>query len=278
MEEGGGGRNGTLLGTEGEALKGREGEYKWRWEEEEKESKLVAGISLDDEKGAEGRGQWAEDIKNAKRGASVEREKDHTVINLTPPLNAHQLWEAADIPVIQIVTRSPNPPSSHGHVVSASERPASTLPRAEVRTVSHGLRQLWEREMLHSEDVNSVAQPERPSKTPTEAPNGPQVGATAEGLKAEGTHFARESDGSKKGEQVEVREVKPGSPPLKRNQASPQQQNRGSKNKYVTESKEKKRTDNRTPNVPNRKQDMPPTHFPYFLDDYCPPECACYGR
>ncbi|XP_069571881.1 podocan [Brachyistius frenatus] len=22
----------------------------------------------------------------------------------------------------------------------------------------------------------------------------------------------------------------------------------------------------------------PPTHFPYFTDNYCPPECACYGR
>lgn len=295
VEEGGGGRNRTLPGTEGEALKGREGEYKWRREEEEKESKLVAGISLDDEKGAEGRGKWEEDIKNAKRGGSVERQKDHAVINnLTPPLNAPRLWEAADIPVIQIVTGSPNPPSSHRHVVSASERPASPVPRAEGRTGSpalaepgHGLRQLRERETLHSEDVHSVAQPEIPSKAQTEAPNGPQDGPTAEGLKAEGTGFARESGGSKKVEQVEVRKIKPGSPPLrerelqstgKRNQASPRQQNRGSKNKYVTESKEKKRTDNRTPNIPNRKQDIRPTHFPYFLDDYCPPECACYGR
>lgn len=291
VEEGGDGRNRTLPEMEGEALKGRDGGYKWR-REEEKESKLVAGISLDDEKGAEGRGKY---IKNVKRGGSVEREKDHAVINnLTPPLNAPQLWEAADIPVIQIVTRSPNPPSSHRHVVSASEGPASPVPRAEVRTGSptlaepgHGLRQLRERETLHSEDVNSVARPEFPSKTQTEAPNVPQVGSTDEGLKAEGTNFARESGGSKKVEQVEVRKIKPGSPPLrerefkstgKRNQASPQQQNRGGKNRYVTESKEKKRTDNRTPNVHNRKQDIPPTHFPYFLDDYCPPECACYGR
>ncbi|TDG96645.1 hypothetical protein EPR50_G00230940 [Perca flavescens] len=27
-----------------------------------------------------------------------------------------------------------------------------------------------------------------------------------------------------------------------------------------------------------KKKGITPTHFPYFKDDYCPPECACYGR
>lgn len=45
--------------------------------------------------------------------------------------------------------------------------------------------------------------------------------------------------------------------------------NRSSGNKKMNKAQEKKREkDNRTA----------PTYFPYFMDDYCPPECACYGR
>lgn len=43
--------------------------------------------------------------------------------------------------------------------------------------------------------------------------------------------------------------------------------------------KEKKRKkDNRTQKLANTEEVAAPTQFPYFLDDYCPPECACYGR
>lgn len=45
--------------------------------------------------------------------------------------------------------------------------------------------------------------------------------------------------------------------------------NTSSGNKKMIKAQEKKRKkDNRTT----------PTYFPYFMDDYCPPECACYGR
>uniref|UniRef100_A0A8C4IUS8 Wu:fc23c09 n=2 Tax=Dicentrarchus labrax TaxID=13489 RepID=A0A8C4IUS8_DICLA len=51
--------------------------------------------------------------------------------------------------------------------------------------------------------------------------------------------------------------------------------NRSSKNKTIKKSKEKKRKkDNKT----QKKKVIVPTHFPYFEDNYCPPECACYGR
>lgn len=292
VEERGDGRNDTLPKMGEEVLRHKDGEDREkREEEEEKESKLVAGISPDDEKGAEDGEKSVEDIKNAKQEGSVEREKeDHaTINNLTPPLNAPQLWEASEI-----ITRSPNPPSSRRHVVSASEGPASPASPGEVRSGSpvpaealqqpgHGLGQ-------HSEDVNRVSQAEIyefPSKKQTEAPKMSQVGAMANPFKAKGANFTRNSSGDKKVEEVEVRKLNPGWSPLrervlkstgKRNQTSPQQQNRGSKHKNMTGSREKKKMDNRTPNVPIRKQDTPPTHFPYFLDDYCPPECACYGR
>lgn len=40
----------------------------------------------------------------------------------------------------------------------------------------------------------------------------------------------------------------------------------------------KKKNDNRTQKRAKVEKVAAPTHFPYFLDDYCPPECACYGR
>uniref|UniRef100_A0A3B5M427 Wu:fc23c09 n=1 Tax=Xiphophorus couchianus TaxID=32473 RepID=A0A3B5M427_9TELE len=45
-------------------------------------------------------------------------------------------------------------------------------------------------------------------------------------------------------------------------------------------SKEKKRrNDNKTWKPQEGKNKIPPpTLFPYFMDDYCPPVCACYGR
>ena len=57
--------------------------------------------------------------------------------------------------------------------------------------------------------------------------------------------------------------------------------NRSSKNKTVRKSKDRKRKkDNKTKKNPSgrKKKVTAPTHFPYFLDNYCPPECACYGR
>ncbi|XP_049892684.1 extracellular matrix protein 2 [Epinephelus moara] len=56
--------------------------------------------------------------------------------------------------------------------------------------------------------------------------------------------------------------------------------NRSSKNKTIKKSKEKKRKkDNKTQKPSERKKKViAPTHFPYFKDNYCPPECACYGR
>lgn len=292
VEERGDGRNDTLPKIGEEVLRHKDGEDRQKpEEEEEKESKLVAGISPDDEKGAKNGEKSVEGIKNAKQEGSVEREReDHAAINnLTPPLNAPQLWEASEI-----ITRSPNPPSSRHHVISAPEGPASPASPGEVRSGSPVLTEARQQPgdglSQHSEDVNRVSQAETyefPNKKQTEAPKMPQVGSMADPLKAKGANFTKTSSGDKKVEKVEVRKLKPGWSPLrervlkstgKQNQTTPQQQNRGSKHKNMNGSREKKKMDNRTSNVPNRKQDTPPTHFPYFLDDYCPPECACYGR
>ncbi|XP_060934813.1 wu:fc23c09 [Limanda limanda] len=60
----------------------------------------------------------------------------------------------------------------------------------------------------------------------------------------------------------------------------PKKINRSSKNKTVRKSKDKKRKNNKSNKNPSerKKKVTAPTPFPYFLDNYCPPECACYGR
>lgn len=252
-------------------------------QEEEEESKLVAGISLDHEKATEGRGNEAEGIRNAKHEASLEREQgDRTAINnLTPPLKTSQ------IPLIQIITKTPDPPSSP-RSPSVSEVPASEAPPGEESSFLAFLG-------LPSEKVNSVVQPEKDEIQPTmrtEAPKASQVEFTNQYLKAE-ANFTGESSGNKRVEQVELWKTKAETSPLeegafksteKQNAASLSQlqqgkpQNRDSKRKKVPEPKEKSKMENRAPKVPKRKENFPPTRFPYFLDDYCPPECACYGR
>ncbi|XP_026183175.1 decorin [Mastacembelus armatus] len=56
----------------------------------------------------------------------------------------------------------------------------------------------------------------------------------------------------------------------------PRQTNKSSKSRTNKKSKEKQRKmDNRT-QKPSEKMEV--TTLPYFTDNYCPPECACYGR
>ncbi|XP_020509323.2 wu:fc23c09 [Labrus bergylta] len=63
-------------------------------------------------------------------------------------------------------------------------------------------------------------------------------------------------------------------------QTSSQTPTKMNKTKTTKKSKEKKKKDNKTqkPMKKKKKEIMAPTHFPYFMDNYCPPECACYGR
>ncbi|XP_023140513.2 uncharacterized protein LOC111578137 [Amphiprion ocellaris] len=56
----------------------------------------------------------------------------------------------------------------------------------------------------------------------------------------------------------------------------PTKSNKSGKNKTIKKSKEKKRKkDNKTQ---KKKAIQPTTPSPYFMNNYCPPECACYGR
>ncbi|XP_038150096.1 uncharacterized protein LOC119789328 isoform X2 [Cyprinodon tularosa] len=53
---------------------------------------------------------------------------------------------------------------------------------------------------------------------------------------------------------------------------------KSSRNKKKSK-KKKRRKENKTPTPQETMKKIPPAvYFPYFMDDYCPPECACYGR
>uniref|UniRef100_UPI003AAC9C14 podocan n=1 Tax=Centroberyx gerrardi TaxID=166262 RepID=UPI003AAC9C14 len=56
--------------------------------------------------------------------------------------------------------------------------------------------------------------------------------------------------------------------------------NKSYKNKKSKKSKVKKgKKGNKTKKPSEEKEETAkPTYFPYFKDNYCPPECACYGR
>uniref|UniRef100_A0A8C6KRY0 Wu:fc23c09 n=1 Tax=Nothobranchius furzeri TaxID=105023 RepID=A0A8C6KRY0_NOTFU len=56
----------------------------------------------------------------------------------------------------------------------------------------------------------------------------------------------------------------------------PRKTNKGSKNR--TRKKQKKQTTDNKTQKPQKEKKNTPVYFPFFKDDYCPPECACYGR
>ncbi|XP_076577763.1 podocan [Chaetodon auriga] len=66
--------------------------------------------------------------------------------------------------------------------------------------------------------------------------------------------------------------------PAKTPSGRPIKINKSSKNKTIKTSKEKKRKKDNKTKRPSEKKEVTPTYFPYFMDNYCPPECACYGR
>lgn len=267
-------RNGKEPKLEREILKDTSNKDKEK-QEEEKESKLVAGISLDHKQGFERRGKEVEDFENAKHKAPVEREgADRTAMNtLTPALNTTQLWETSEIP----------------------ERPSLPAPAEVLQQPGRGLARLRGSLGLHSQEVSTVVRPEKYAFLPimlTEAPKASRLQSINQYMKAE-SNFTVETKGNKHVDPTALWKTKAQTSLLteqafksteEQNAAtlSPfqqgQPQKRGSKSNKVAEPKESKKTDKRTPKVPKRKkQNFPPTHFPYFLDDYCPPECACYG-
>ncbi|XP_074481504.1 uncharacterized protein LOC141761787 [Sebastes fasciatus] len=318
--------------------------------EEERESRLVAGINLHEETGGE---KTVNQENVEEKGGNGEKE-DHVVISdLTPPFSSHQLGGELVIPAtIQIITESQNPLSSpppvHYHNVPQSQVsshpptpslsspttinhiPVSTVLPGEARSVllledllTEVLQSHPEQNELEaktsSEDVmvkHILFKPARQDlqTTVVQPEYIPEVGAATPKPKEAITKDSNELNRTpKSNENNPTAELKPNmtrpktvklmenDTKLSARQNPPQPQltkpsarprltstaktssnrspkiNRSSKNNTIKKEKKRKKN-NKTQKPPEKKKVITPTHFPYFKNDYCPPECACYGR
>ncbi|XP_034529667.1 extracellular matrix protein 2 [Notolabrus celidotus] len=328
-----------------------------REEEEEREGRLVAGITpREKEVGNEERKEGAdegENIKSANRKELKEREEeDHTVVrNLTPPLSTSS---ASLQPPPVLLTPTSQPLTSFSRVYpqassppltpDPSESPALTVDPDVKRSIllledllsqvfhSPGpghqlqLNELEEKPDIEDAMVKSLLfKPAWKEETTSERNKKedefiPKVHAATPKTKTEPKDSKEPRPALRITEENNPR-VKPvqglnkinitkptGEPQLvendtkvsvKRNKASPppsrpsvKQQpttktktasnrpTKSGKNKTMKTSKDKKKKkDNKTQKTPQKKKEViTPTYFPYFMDNYCPQECACYGR
>uniref|UniRef100_A0A8C2XR73 Wu:fc23c09 n=1 Tax=Cyclopterus lumpus TaxID=8103 RepID=A0A8C2XR73_CYCLU len=315
--------------------------------EEERESRLVAGIILHE--ATQGENILTSNQGNVKEKGGNGGKEDHTVVSdLTPPLSTSStpLGEELMIPAtIQIITQSQNPagspPPVHHHNVPQSQvssRPPSAyttvsplffppsaappnptaLNHMSVSTELPGeANELEVKAGPVLEDVtvkNVLFKPARPElQTTVVQPkyvteyipkvqvatfitrelnpmtksneNNPTVGLkpsvtqpkTVQLMENDTNLTARRNKASPPQPQLFKASAGPQLTTAKAPSTRPTKLNRSSQNKTIKKSKEKKRKrDNKTPK--KEKKGTRPTPFPYFKDNYCPPECACYGR
>lgn len=326
--------------------------------EEERESKLVAGISLyresrgdgEDEKTSTGRKKNVEkeDMKNEE---FVERvNEDHIAIGtLKPPLRktSSKVWKESDISAtIQIIPVSPyqhnahpqppTPPTPHAkvspqsfppfvtvsptvmypvsliedHLIEVLQSPGLHIKQNElVLKVSPDLEDVTVRNLLlkpaqkelqtaHKEqEIHSISQSSErkltpkvqkstpkpkddkfvakdfKSKKPSPAPTSKEHKLSAKLLKL--THKPNMTQQSVNHKTVQLmKSGKLTKPP----RTTSNTQNKRSKNKVVKSKEKKRRKDVKTQKPSEKNEVTTAKHFPYFMDNYCPPECACYGR
>ncbi|KAL3048170.1 hypothetical protein OYC64_006860 [Pagothenia borchgrevinki] len=323
--------------------------------EEERESRLVAGIGLHEEARREMITVNQQNVEEKGGNGGIE---DHMVVSdLTPPFSTSstQVQEELIIPAtIQIITQSQNPPgvpppdnhhnvpqsqvSSHPPTAYAKVSPqffpppvtlpspteishmsASTVLPGSVLLLEDLLTEVWKtpgnhlkqkelevKSSPHLEDAEhkdilfkparneiqtTVVQPnhntgsvQAATPKPKESTLTPRSNENNAMVKLN-PNMTQPSNNTTK-PRVKQNRASPPQTPLTKVSAKPRQTTvktpsakNSSKNKTIKNSKEKKRKkDNKTQKPPPKKKVVKPTTFPYFKDNYCPPECACYGR
>lgn len=316
--------------------------------EEERESRLVAGIHLDEE--TRGDAHKDEKILSVKQEAAEKGEEENSWQILTdsqnppPPSHHHNIpppfpASPSTFPSTVYTKATPQffPPA-----VTAPTSPVSTAVPGELTSVSfledvlievmqtpghHGEENrlqvkaspevedalgqtTWlkpaQKELQTTHEARGMNRPGSESNTSTPKPKGlnitqpnptPQSNEnipTAKPVKF--THkpnvarptvkpktfksTAKQSEASLPKPQLTKPKAKPRPTTAKTPSAAPTKINRGRKNKTIRKSEGKKRKkDNKTQRPTEKKEEVAtPTYFPYFKDNYCPPECACYGR
>lgn len=257
-----------------------------------------------------------ENIKNAKHELAEQGRGDRTVdSNLTPPLSTTQQGEQTKFPATKPATANHSLVSTEAPGRGTSFRPIEELTTKVPKSPTHRFRiqnelegQASPNEPHGTEEANQLKPagliPEVQVATPeTTLELTTKYSKTREPIQRQKsskntmknvTESAGKSQTSMKNnmELTATRNKPSPTRPLVTKpsvemqlaavvSASVKQVKGNKKNgkKNADKLKEKKRKkDNRTQQLAKTEEVAAPTHFPYFLDDYCPPECACYGR
>ncbi|XP_074554883.1 podocan [Halichoeres trimaculatus] len=266
-------------------------------EEEEREGRLVAGLNLQEKEGREVQ------IHTTPKPVTQNPETSSPLHHLhhpsvpVPPVPPHPQLTSLIPPhptgrsaltvkaslfedLLSEVFQSP------GHHLRLNELEEKTNPEEEVVT-SVLLKPAWTEET--TSDVNKKEEEVKPEglKDPH-----PVLRSTGKNLRAKPVHVkptgetTLQENKTKAG--VKSNKTTPQSRPVKpstrqqptKNRTTP---NRSGNNKTTKTPKDKMKKKNKTQKPPQKKKeeeeeaDSEP-HFLYFKDEYCPPECACYGR
>ncbi|XP_040031185.2 uncharacterized protein wu:fc23c09 [Gasterosteus aculeatus] len=317
--------------------------------EEERESRLVAGIIL--HQSTRGVKMLTVDQEKVEEKRVFKENEDHTAVSDLTPLLSTSSAQFGEEFVIRSITQTPNPPGSpppvHRHNVPQSQfssfppsqharvsppffPPSVTSPNP--RTIDHisvtaglpgemhqleakagprlenDLVQMVLFEPARREQQTTVVQPEYMTEyIPTEQvatpkPNEATLRTKEENpmqkLNKSNPAVELEPDATQpktvelienntktvrrdRGSHLQPRLTKPSATPqqtmAKTPPTRPTKLNKSSQHKPSKKTKKRKK-DNKTQKPSEKKKVIKPTHFPYFKDNYCPPDCACFGR
>lgn len=262
-------------------------------------------------KDREKRVEEEEDIKHATQEFMEREKEDHIEFsNFTPLLRTSQVGKDSEISAtIQTITQSQKPPGSPPFVTFSS--PAVSVAPAEARSVS--LLEDLLIEVLQSPGKNLKqdkpevrANPQLESITaaiPTAKPEKAEFivkdvkSKQTSTLKSKHKLLAKQDRLARKPNTTQptgrpktvklMENMKVTKPTIKRpatDRAASVIKTKSSKAKTKRKSQEQRKKNNKTEKPPEKKKKKKktvvptPMPFPYFLDNYCPPECACYGR
>lgn len=248
-------------------------------EEEEKEGMLVAGLHLQqeprekhsahgresEEKKAGNEELEVESVKNAKE----ERGDGTAASSLTPPLSTTAAQtkfpnkEPATASRNMASTEAPDPPA--GPTVPEGQG-ATPEPSHQLSTKHTKTQPTIYPHKSRTDTMKNVTEPAGRSQT------APWPRSNTELTAMQRTAPPARAGAAKPSAETQLAAVVAAS-------VKQVKGNRTGGRKEVERLKEQKRKkDNRTQKLATEEDVAAPTHFPYFLDDYCPPECACYGR
>lgn len=257
-----------------------------------------------------------ERLRNAKNELAEREKEDHKVVNnLTPPPSTTGQEAQTMFPTTKPATANHSLVSSEAHDRGTSFSPFEELNREVLQSPAHRLRinnelkgQISHRETHATQEADQLktsgpireVQAATPKTTLDLTTTNPKtrepshIQKSSQNSRINATESAGKIQSSERlKNKLEVTAMQnqnfPAQPHVTKPSvemqlaavvAASMKQVKGNQTseKKNTDKLKKKKKDNRTQKRAKTGEVAAPTHFPYFLDDYCPPECACYGR